>query len=857
MTETKHAPARSAAAKPAQAKPDGDAPQRPQVLPQVLPKTDWRRVHGPFDIIGDVHGCADELVALLEKLGYCVRLEGEGAGRRAVTQAPDGRRAFFVGDLVDRGPKSPDVLRIVMDLVARGHAFAVIGNHDDKFLRWLKGHDVKMAHGLERTAAQYADEDPAFRDKTRAFLESLPSYAWLEDGRLVVAHAGLKERMLGRNTAEVRRFCLFGDSSGKLDAAGLPERFNWAADYHGAPMILYGHTPVVEAERVNNTVCLDTGCVFGGKLTALRWPEQELVSVPALERIRAAAPRLRPAPAARRPRKQAEHHPLRGGEAFARAHRSAIRPHPKHQGACSLRNPKHPMAKPNKDARPSARLPKGLRDIEAAELRAQTAMIDKIRAVYERYGFEPLETPAFEYTDALGKFLPDQDRPNEGVFSFQDVVPEARGGKNSEQWLSLRYDLTAPLARYVAQNFQTLTKPFRRYAVGPVWRNEKPGPGRFRQFLQFDADTVGTDSVAADAEMCMLAADTLEALGIKRGDYVIKVNNRKLLDGLRESVGLSDSQFDGQWLVAMRALDKLDRLGGDAVRHLLGKGRKDESGDFTPGAMLSDAAINRVLSFTGWAEPGSSSASTLGNSAVTIANFETAVSESQVGRAGVQDLKEITELVEAAGYGADRIRIDPSVIRGLEYYTGPVFEAELTFEVKDDKGNPVRFGSVGGGGRYDGLVERFTGQKVPATGFSIGISRLQAALAVLNKDAPAAADGPVIVTVMEKERLADYQKMVQALREAGIRAEFYLGNPKKFGKQLEYADKRGSPCVVIQGSDEREAGEVTLKDLIEGAKAAAAIANHEEWKETRAAQVSVKEADLVKEVRAILARHTS
>ena len=200
-----------------------------------------------------------------------------------------------------------------------------------------------------------------------------------------------------------------------------------------------------------------------------------------------------------------------------------------------------------------------------------------------------------------------------------------------------------------------------------------------------------------------------------------------------------------------------------------------------------------------------------------------------------------SSFIEAAGYGRDAYRIDPSVVRGLDYYTGPVFEAELTFEVKDEKGHPVRFGSVGGGGRYDGLVERFTGQKVPATGFSIGISRLQAALAVLNKDASAKADGPVIVTVMEKERIADYQKMVQALREADIRAELYLGNPKKFGKQLEYADKRGSPCVVIQGSDEREAGEVTLKDLIEGAKAAEKIANHEEWKETRAAQVSVKQ----------------
>ena len=515
------------------------------------------------------------------------------------------------------------------------------------------------------------------------------------------------------------------------------------------------------------------------------------------------------------------------------------------------------MAKTEKDARPTPRLPKGLRDIEAAELRQRQDMLGKIRAVYERYGFEPLETPAFEYTDALGKFLPDQDRPNEGVFSFQDVASETRGERDTGEWVSLRYDLTAPLARYVAQNYQDMPKPFRRYAVGNVWRNEKPGPGRFRQFMQFDADTVGAEGVAADAEMCMLAADTLEALGIKRGDYVIKVNNRKVLDGLREVVGLAGPENDAKWLTAMRALDKLDRLGDRGVRELLGKGRKDESGDFTPGAMLSDAAIDRILSFTGWGEQGSSSASSDNNVTVTLANFETAVSGSTAGREGTDDLKMLAELIEASGYGADRIRIDPSVIRGLEYYTGPVFEAELTFEVKDEKGRPVRFGSVGGGGRYDDLVARFTGQKVPATGFSIGVSRLQAALTALGRNKSSQADGPVIVTVMEKERIADYQKLVQALRNGGIRAELYLGNPKKFGKQLEYADKRGSPCVVIQGSDERAKGEVTLKDLVEGAKAAAAIKDNAAWKEQRPAQVSVKEADLVAEVRKIIARHTA
>jgi histidyl-tRNA synthetase len=520
------------------------------------------------------------------------------------------------------------------------------------------------------------------------------------------------------------------------------------------------------------------------------------------------------------------------------------------------------MSKPTKDARPTPRLPRGLRDIEAAELRQQQDMLAKIRAVYELYGFEPLETPAFEYTDALGKFLPDQDRPNAGVFSFQDAN-EVRGKADSEEWMSLRYDLTAPLARYVGQNYQDMPKPFRRYAVGPVWRNEKPGPGRFRQFMQFDADTVGAESVAADAEMCMLAADTLEALGIKRGDYVIKVSNRKIFDGVLEAIELTDVH---RRLTVLRAIDKYDRLGLSGVRELLGKGRKDESGDFTKGAELNDDQINAVVGGLALqneldskkaqkqfvAEPGYFKLT-----GQEVLFWRRGFPSNKLVDDAFDELRAIEDLVRSAGYDETRISINPTVVRGLEYYTGPVFEAELTFEVKDEKGRPVRFGSVGGGGRYDDLVARFTGQKVPATGFSIGVSRLQAALAALNKDKAAAADGPVIVTVMEKDRIADYQKMVQELRVAGIRAELYLGNPKKFGKQLEYADKRGSPCVVIQGSDERAKGEVTLKDLIEGAKAAAAIKDNVAWKEARPAQVSVKETDLVAEVRKILARHTA
>jgi len=489
------------------------------------------------------------------------------------------------------------------------------------------------------------------------------------------------------------------------------------------------------------------------------------------------------------------------------------------------------MAKSNTTTGPDARLPKGFQDTSAEDLRATARMLARIQETYERYGFEPLETPAIEFTDALGKFLPDQDRPNAGVFSFQDEDGE---------WMSLRYDLTAPLARYVAEHFERLPKPFRRYAAGPVWRNEKPGPGRFRQFMQFDADTVGTDNIAADAEICMLAADTLEALGIKRGDYLIKVNNRKVLDGVLQSIDLGGEEHATRRLSVLRAIDKLDRLGETGVRQLLGRGRTDESGDFTPGAGLSGDATDYVLGVLTGAvlRPD-------GHAAAGLKRNPTL-------DAGVQELAEIGKLVRASGFGEERIRIDASVVRGLEYYTGPVFEAELTFEVKNEEGHTVRFGSVGGGGRYDGLVERFLGSKVPATGFSIGVSRLQAALAVLNAEKPV-ANGPVVVLVMDKSELPRYQKMAQALRQAGIRAEMYLGSAG-IKAQMKYADKRGAPCVVIQGGNERERGEVEIKDLVAGAKAAASIKDSKEWRQSRPAQVSVPEAELIAAVRDLIAR---
>ncbi|KAF0114134.1 MAG: histidyl-tRNA synthetase [Rhodobacteraceae bacterium] len=485
----------------------------------------------------------------------------------------------------------------------------------------------------------------------------------------------------------------------------------------------------------------------------------------------------------------------------------------------------------DKPRRPRAETPKGFRDYFGAEVTMRKSMLDRIAAVYHRYGFDPLETSAVETVEALGKFLPDVDRPNEGVFAWQD---------EDADWLALRYDLTAPLARVAAQYRNDLPSPYRRYAMGPVWRNEKPGPGRFRQFYQCDADTVGSSSVAADAEICAMLADALEEVGIPRGDYVVKVNNRKVLNGVMEVAGLAGDDKEAERGIVLRAIDKIDRLGPEGVRALLGEGRKDESGDFTKGAGLSEEQAEVVMGFT---------TAKRDTGTATVARLRELVASSVVGAEGVDELEGIAELLDAQGYGPDRIVIDPGVVRGLGYYTGPVYEAELTFEILDEKGRKRQFGSVAGGGRYDGLVKRFTGQDVPATGISIGVDRLLAALQAKGRVEGETA-GPVVVTVMDRDRMADYMAMVGELRQAGIRAEVYLGNPKNFGNQLKYADKRQSPVAVIQGGNEAAAGTVILKDLILGAKIAES-ATLEEWKD-RPAQVEVPRGDLVAAVRKML-----
>ncbi|MDJ0823901.1 MAG: histidine--tRNA ligase [Rhodobacter sp.] len=520
------------------------------------------------------------------------------------------------------------------------------------------------------------------------------------------------------------------------------------------------------------------------------------------------------------------------------------------------------MAKPKKAPRPKAETPKGFRDYFGAEVAERDAMLAKIAEVYRRYGFDALESSAVETLEALGKYLPDVDRPHAGVFAWQE---------DDEAWMALRYDLTAPLARVYAQHRNDLPTPYRRYAMGPVWRNEKPGPGRFRQFYQCDADTVGTASVAADAEICAMLADTLEAVGIPRGDYIVRINNRKVLNGVLEQLHLTD---ETQKADVLRTIDKYDKVGETGVRELLGKGRLDASGAYIDGVGLTEAQAAPIIAFlTSGKRHADMAAHGVqrmdGKRGEVYARHRTpelseainrnvleelrrVVGGSAVGVEGVDELDQIADLLAAQGYGPDRIVIDPSVVRGLGYYTGPVFEAELTFEITDEKGRPRQFGSVAGGGRYDDLVKRFTGQEVPATGISIGVDRLLAALHAKGRT-EAQAQGPVLITVMDRDRMADYQAMAAELRDRDIRAEVYLGNPKNFGNQLKYADRRACPLAIIEGSDENNRGVVLVKDLGLGKRLAAEIASNEEWKE-QPAQQEVPRADLGDFVAAFLDR---
>ena len=481
-------------------------------------------------------------------------------------------------------------------------------------------------------------------------------------------------------------------------------------------------------------------------------------------------------------------------------------------------------------ARPEARSPRGFADRRGPDVAAERRIVARVTEVYERWGFEPLETGAFEYADALGKFLPDADRPNEGVFALQD---------DDEQWMALRYDLTAPLARFAAQTWETLPKPYRRYAFGPVWRNEKPGPGRFREFVQCDADTVGSDRPEADAEIIAMACEGLKAAGLSEGQAVVRVSNRKLFDGLFDAGGVTDPV---QRLTALRAIDKYDRLGWDGVAALLGEGRLDESGDYTKGARLPASVAQTIQAFLGSAGEGTRSE--------TLDAIARVGGLGAAGEAALNELAGIDRALAAMGVDQAAVRFDPTIVRGLEYYTGAVFEAELLLETTDEKGRAVRFGSIGGGGRYDDLVARFTGEATPATGFSFGVSRLASALRAAGRN-EAGTRGPVVVIVFDEADMQHYLDAVAELRRSGIAAELYLGRAG-LKAQMKYADRRGAPAAVMLGGNEIAAGQVTIKDLDVGRALAAGLADNEAWKAARPGQQTVARRALVSTIRTII-----
>lgn len=481
--------------------------------------------------------------------------------------------------------------------------------------------------------------------------------------------------------------------------------------------------------------------------------------------------------------------------------------------------------------------PRGFEDLSGHDLNELSHLRNSIQEVYSLYGFDQLETGIIEYSDVIGSFLPDQERPNEGVFSFED---------DDSKWVSLRYDLTSGLARYVAENYDSLPKPYRRYQSGWVFRNEKPGPGRFRQFFQIDADTVGADNALSDAEMCMMFSDAIQSTGIETGNYVIRLSNRKILDGIIDSLNIKGNSSGSDInLSIMRSIDKLDRLGLSGVEQLLGDGRKDESGDFTKGTGLEKSNINQIISFL---EIGIDSKKLSRNECLN--KLSNQFESNSIFTEALEELSQITKIIDSAGYDENKIIIDPSVVRGLGYYTGPVYEADLTFDMETDKGIE-KFGSVGGGGRYDDLVARLKGVSVPSTGISVGVSRLSSALKYLNKTKNNENGLSVVVLVMDKDKRSEYYQIASNLRKEGIVSECYSGDGG-MKAQLKYADKRNARLAIIIGEDEAASNSATIKDLIVGKKVSNKISDNQEWRSGKDTQKTVPIDDLISNVKSIL-----
>lgn len=448
---------------------------------------------------------------------------------------------------------------------------------------------------------------------------------------------------------------------------------------------------------------------------------------------------------------------------------------------------------------------------------ARQRMIDTIRSVYELYGFSPLETPAVEYLDVLSGSAGAEVQGQ----IFQATNPEG-------EQLGLRFDLTVPLSRVVSQ-YQDLIFPFRRYQISPVWRADKPEPGRYRQFTQFDLDSVGAESDVADTEILAAMCDTLDALDV--GPYLVRFSSRKILNLLLDYAEIPQSGGSA----IFRILDKLDKIGLDKVKRELTSGYTDESGAPIPGLGLSAEQVEKIERFL--TIKADSRSEVLKHLRVLFGGVDNAQEEIDV-------VERISSHLDALGYGSDRVVVDLGIARGLAYYTGPVFEAVLL--------DAPQFGSVFAGGRYDNLVRRFTGRSIPATGASIGVDRLLAALVELDRVEQRKTSSQVLVTAMDPALMGEYLQITYELRRAGIRTEMHVGKPKRLGKQLQRADRLEIPYVVIMGSDEARRGVVTVKEMLVGRKKAVEVSSHEEWKAGRFGQQEIARKDLAKTLRQLL-----
>jgi histidyl-tRNA synthetase len=460
------------------------------------------------------------------------------------------------------------------------------------------------------------------------------------------------------------------------------------------------------------------------------------------------------------------------------------------------------------------RVSRGLRDLLPDQMLARQSMIDTIRRVYELYGFVPLSTPAIEYLDVLSGSAGQEAQ--QSIFRVSNPENEALG---------LRFDLTVPLARVIAQ-YADLPHPFRRYQVAPVWRADKPDKGRFREFTQFDLDSVGTESEIADTEILAGMADTLDALNV--GCYLVRFSSRAVLNLLLDYAEVSPEQG----VDVFRVLDKLDKVGIEKVRLELMRGYKDESGDTIRGVGLSAGQVEKIDRFL----------AIRGTRKEVLAQLRDLF--AGVAAEPLSAIERISNHLYALGYGDDRVALDLSIARGLAYYTGPVFEAILL--------DAPQFGSIFGGGRYDNLVMRFLGQAIPAVGASIGVDRLLSALAHLDRIDKRKATARVLITFMDAALTDDYLQMTWELRRAGIPTELYIGTAKGPGKQLKYADQYDIPLAILYGSNEKQQGIVTVKNMAVGRAKAGQLGDRGAWIAQRPGQTTIPRASLVDGIRELL-----